>query len=186
MILIENCDSDKFLKEECLVYMIRYFHSCEDKEMVSEIFKILMIRCTKFIQNRLKSLGQRAEDAFSEIVTNLVKQILNLESDRSDFYQVRFWRALKCLILSEFKRQTILLNKDEKSISLSGMGEDPNNSGVEEDILDESLSQEEIVMCEESLNILVHPYFKEVFILRHYYGWPIESDDPNERGQISG
>ena len=41
-------------------------------------------------------------------------------------------------------------------------------------------------MCEESLNILVHPYFKEVFILRHYYGWPIESDDPNERGQISG
>ena len=56
LILIENCDSDKFLKEECLVYMIRYFHSCEDKEMVSEIFKILMIRCTKFIQNRLKSL----------------------------------------------------------------------------------------------------------------------------------
>lgn len=176
---IQDRNLKDFLKEECLVYMIRHYHDLGDREMVSNLFKELMSRCVEFIHKHQKSLGQRAEDAFREVIANLTDKLLDLESDRGDFFQARFWLGLKRLTLTEFNKQIREMKKEEKTFSLSNQKEGPNGPEMAIEIQDESMSQEEIAMCKEGLAVLKYPY-NEVFILRYYSGWPIDSNDPDK------
>lgn len=167
-----------FLQEECIVYMIREYQLAQNTSMVSQLFKILMNRCTGFIYDFLVALGDWADEAYREVIADLVDNILDFKSDRGDYYQVRFWVGLQRLSISEFQRQVTKKKEEQKTIFIDDLGEQEEDQKPLSVIPEYSISPEEKFLCEEALSFLKEPY-REVFILRNHAGWPIESNDEN-------
>lgn len=169
-----------YLAEECLVYMIHEFRSKSDGQMVSDLFKVLLDRSTGFVKGHFQALEpERADDAFQEVFTSVVEQILDMDSDKGDFFQVRFWHALKCLAITEGGKQLSKQNVEEGFVSMDAEEEGEEGPKPKVEIPDGSMSLEGKAMYREGLGVLRDPY-RKVFILRHYEGWPIYSKDPCE------
>jgi len=133
-----------------------------------------------------------AEEGYSEVVATLFCRILDLDSDQGDFLQVRFWIALKSLTVQAFNRQ---LNQPKHERN----GSQPSSSkGYEIENVD-AMSHERVVRAPDTnssrtiesevtdkdtirraLGHLQEP-LRTVYVLRHYWGWPIEDQDPNTR-----
>lgn len=195
-VLIERaggCDpaDPTYLREECLVYMIRHYQRTAQKDVVRDLSIALLRRCAKPIHGRLASLGSDLkDDGFSAVVEQLFTRILDLDSDRGDFLQVRFGRALKFLITDMFNNLVRQHQRTQGTIPLSALaGYDAADA---EDTLDDvrhrsldvvppvapaHLSPELSALCREALHLL-QPSHRNAFVLYHYGGWPIESSDP--------
>ncbi len=179
--------SSDYVQEECLVYLIREYKRKDRNSVVNDLTRILLQRCAKFINNRLQILGQdTVEEAFHDVIQEMFTQILDLDSDRGDFLQVRFWAALKVIVISTFNRYKKRLEEAKNTVPLSSLAgyertaDDSNTRTFVplEDLVDSSLSMEQRVLYQEGLNTLEDPY-RTAFVLRHYYGWPIEASDPS-------
>lgn len=166
-----------FFQEECLVYMIRHYLITENNGIVSKLFQLLMSRCTGTIYNHLNLEKDHTEEAYREVIKNLVDNILDLETDKGDYFQVRFWFGLKRLVISEFARQLKIIEEDQHLVSLDNMCTEEDR-GLLQDTPDTSLSQEELTLCRDAMATLKDPP-RTAFLLRHYHGWPIESIDEN-------
>ena len=95
-----------FLKEESLVYLIRYYRKVGHRQHVNDLSTCLVKRCAKLTYGGLGSLGADVrDDGYSEVVEELFARILDLDSDRGDFLQVRFWVVLERLTVNVFRKQ---------------------------------------------------------------------------------
>lgn len=174
-----------YLSEECLIYFIREYHRQDEEDVVGALLKILFRRCAKFIARRLRGLDpQLAEDAFSDIIAALLDQALDLERDRGDFMEVRFWVVLERIAITIFGKYRSHQSFSRMAVPLSMTGandeeDDPPHGGVrEEEVPDVSVSPEDFASYREDLNALPEEH-RTAFILR-CQGWPIESSDPDE------
>ena len=97
---ITDKTSPEFLKEECLVYLIRH-HKAGNQQCMNGLSESLLRRCGTWIKSKFHSLDpELADEGFLEVIFQLFKRILDLDSDRGDFLQVRFWLALKRLTIA--------------------------------------------------------------------------------------
>lgn len=167
-----------FFQEECLVYMIRHYYLAENHKVVSKLFELLMSRCIGFAYERLVSLGEdKKDEAYREVIKHLVDNILEFETGKGDYFQVRFWVGLERLAISEFGRQLRIIKEDQDLVSLDNMCNEEDR-GLLKDMPDTSLSQEELTLCKDAIGTLKDPQ-RTAFLLRYYHGWPIESKDAN-------
>lgn len=172
---ISDYKLEGFFQEECLVYVIRHYHIAGNEAMVSKLFEMLMKRCTGTIYKLLVLEKDKKEEAFREVIKHLVDNILDLENDKGDYFQVRFWSGLKRLAISEFDRQLHMIMEDQHLVSLDSMITEEDRNLIQ-DTPDTSLSPEQISLCIDAMGTLKDRQ-RTVFLLRHYYGWPIESID---------
>lgn len=183
--------SPDYFQEECLIYLIREFRRRNDGRTVSDLSESLLDRCKNFIYNGLFSglrvLGSQAvEDACNDVILELFTLVLDLESDRSDFLQVRFGPALQRLIIGVYRRHSSLIQEAKDSVPLSSVagyeserdGDDIQRVVPLDDVVDHTISMEQRALYREGLSFLEEPY-RTVFILRHYEGWQIEAKDPS-------
>ena len=177
-----------YFQEECLVYLIREFHRRGDEPIVNDLSEILLRRCKSMTYGRLQALGlQAVDDAFSDVIWDLFTRILDLESDRGDFLQVRFGLALKSLIIGVYNQYVRGMKKEaEYTVPLSSIagyepegGDDVRNSAQPGDVADPSISMEQRLLYREGLGSLEEPY-RTAFILRYYEEWQIEAKDASE------
>lgn len=177
-----------FLSEECLIYLIREYHRQNAEEIVWSLLDILFRRCSRFIENKLQSLeSPLAEEAYDEVIEDLLGEVLDLESNRGDFMQVRFWVVLKRITISAYGRYISQQSFVKKTVPLSLTGEygfddendSPHDGTMERDMPDQSPSPEDFAMYQEVLNAIEEPY-RTAFVLQRLHGWPIESNDPDE------
>lgn len=172
--------SPDFLKEECLVYMIREYLTLEDVRTTEQLFKFLFERIANATHQWLCSLDQdKAEDLCQDVWSKLINKIINLKSNKGDFLQVRFWVVLKRLISTAYKKQTEELVKERRHVPLYSPTSEKAEHTLMIDVEDNSIPPDEIVAYKEGLNILTKKQ-REIFVLRHYGGWPISSKDPDE------
>ena len=130
-------------------------------------------------------MGSEARDeAFDEVVLRLFELILDLESDRGDFLQVRFWVVLEKLVVSAFSRQVKELARAARQVPLSalpgasdGDDEETHVAAPLEAMATPALSADQALLYREALATLEEPY-RTAFVLRYYEGWPIEDKDP--------
>lgn len=182
--------SPDFLKEETLVYLIRHYHKIGNRQCVNDLSECLMTRCASLINNNLSSLGSDwQEDGYSEVIAEMFGMILDMETDRGDFLQVRFWVVLKRITIDVFRK---MIRVDQDTISLtSPSGQDGQDTGsattkveVQASTAAASTSVEtEVVnsiLIQDALSQLDEP-IRSAFLLRHYAGWPIEDKDPSAR-----
>ena len=185
--------SPDYHQEECLVYLIRHYHRAGDSLLVSDLAEILLRRCATLIDRRLRSLGaEAAEEGYNDVVERLFGLILDLSSDRGDFLQVRFWRALEKLAVRAFHQQLRQHQRAQVNVSLSSLighdqhegdesarmarpdGEAPITApSGEADIIRNDLIRDALSHLDEPL--------RSAFLLRYHAGWPIEDQDPTVR-----
>lgn len=178
------------LREECLVYLIRHFHRHGNVDAVRDLTNALLQRCATRINRQLTSLRRDlAEEGFHAVVEQLLTRILTLDSDRGDFLQVRFWPTMNYLIIDEFRRLASEQKHADDTVTLSTLAgydvDDGNDAHSDERHLSGSvqavapvrLSPEVRALCREALHLL-QPQHRDAFVLYHYSGWPIESNDP--------
>lgn len=175
--------SPDFLKEEALVYLIRYYRRVGNRQHVNDLSTCLVNRCAKLIYGSLGSLGPDArDDGYSEVVEELFAKILDLDSDRGDFLQVRFWVVLERITVDIFRKQVNRLELettggyDQETIDTltqQGAVVVPTafaSRSVESKVIDR-------VLIEAALHQLEEP-FRSAYLLHHYWRWPIEDKDP--------
>ena len=177
--------SPDYLQEECLAYLIREHKRKGRDGIVNDLSEILLHRCAKNVNSQLENLDQDVvDDAFQDVIQELFTQILDLESDRGDFLQVRFWTVLKRLEITSFNRYQKKQEEAKNTILLSSLAgyqhdrDDNNNQTfvLQEKVVDSSLTMEQRLLYRDGLATLKHPY-RTAFVLRHYYGWQIEATD---------
>lgn len=178
------------LAEESLVYLVRHYHAGEDGEMVRELWTRLLKRCAKRINRHLANLERDLrEQAFTDVINDVVTQILDLQNSRGDFFQVRFWMAIDGRAITIFKRYLKDLQRVAESFNLSeivgeeGGGDDDDGSfrlsAVREGVFAQGLTPEQSAILQVALEGVPEP-FRTAFILRHAEGWQVESKDPAE------
>jgi len=175
---ISDKTSPDFLQEESLVYYIREALFQNEKAAVNSLFYVLHERCVKYIHYYFRSFSiDRQQDAFQNIITNVVNKIINLDDDSGDFFQVRFWLGLKRLIITEYGRQTEEVEESEKLIFLTNKKREKMAIEPRLEISADSMSSDDLASIKMGLSSIKDPY-RKAFVLRYYAGWPIKSMIP--------
>lgn len=183
---ITDYQSPFYLKEECLVYLIREYYQHGYESIVNDLSAVLLLRCEHVIKAKLSIFGPIVlEDARQDVIAEVFAQIVDLDSDRGDFLQVRFQVVLRRLVIEAFRRQrrerkqeamqTVLFMSDQNAETESD-GSAPGN--LVEEIVAPGISTEEWILCRDALFSLDSPH-RTAYVLRYYYGWPVEDRDPS-------
>ena len=183
---VKDKTSPGFLKEESLVYLIRHYHKAENLQCVNNLSKCLLTRCSTLINSKLDSLNADLRDeGYWDVVAELFARILDLDSDRGDFLQVRFWMGLKRLTVQVFRKyikqcnRELLVDDEREAIDElthkreTGTTYTPEPRTVDMEPIKWTLIREALCQLEEP--------FRSAFLLRRYYEWPIEAQNPNVR-----
>ena len=181
---ITDSDSNNYLQEEALVFLIKQSHKEQDLALYNELFSALLLRCKEYIVSALRGLSANIkEDALCEVIGKLIKSILR-DDGKGDFLQVRFWVVLERMTVDVYRKFDRIRKKDrellepeafleldpdwpneidERLVPRSTILNDNHNSTVEEEIL-----------LKNSLYYL-NPQLRLVYCLYHYDHWPIDS-----------
>jgi DNA-directed RNA polymerase specialized sigma24 family protein len=207
---VRDKDHSLFIGEEALVFLIRYYHLRGDALVVDRLCDVLVRRINWTIKKWMREAGFRYEDdkegvveATQEVVVRLFGGsqvrgeerreggILDLESDKSDFAQARFWHFLRLRTIDVTRAAGVVRGRDAQSMNVSDV--DGNSAGDDapkgksvpvggwESITPwEALTQEhESDLVQAAMRQLPnHPTpYRDVLRLRYLDGWQIEADD---------
>ena len=167
------------LAPEALVYFIRRAVRNEEERIRDELLRELLERCNPHFRGKFRGFSQQDREDLQGEVQRVIIEDLFARDDRSDFMQVRFWSYLekKCVDACRAAwRQT----EDTESLETgySGDGASEGSTRLHQEV-DRQLSPEDFSMISEALEHLP-PRLRQVFLLRHYVGMKIGSDDPSE------
>lgn len=174
--------SKLFLKEECLVYLIRDFAQGGDEAMASEISNELAVRCMDFIKNHVRRLVNFAdlEECRNDILMQTFERIYDFKTDRADYLEVSFWNYLKRLsddAIEKFnttQRRAWVTDSFDDTLST----EEGTKSKVSEPSSDFSVEMFDSIRLREAL-LLLPSHIRTAFIMHYLDGYQIESNDPN-------
>ena len=181
---VRDEDSPSFLKEEALVYLVRHYHGAGDRKFVNDLSECLLKRCATWIDGKLRGLRtDLREDGHSGVVAEVFGRILDLDSDRGDFLQVRFWMGLERITVNVFRKQVSQFDTESSGdydqatvdeLTQRGAIVVPTTSAgrpIESEAIDN-------VLIEAALHQLEEP-IRSAYLLRHHKNWPIEDKDPD-------
>lgn len=187
---VSDKSSPDFLKEEALVYLIRHYHREEDRGIVAALTEVLLGRFASWVESRLRTLGDEAvNDGYTDVVTRLFIRILDIDSNRGDFLQVRFWLVLKRLTVRAFNEQLKHVNRKKSNNSLESIagyeGGNSDEAGYgwmvkpSDSVTCRSAESQatDNIFIRQAMSQLKEP-FRSAYLLRHYHNWPIENQDP--------
>lgn len=178
-----------YLGPECLVFLIRHFAGASDGDMVHALSRGLLNRCARRIRKAFEPLDDREarEEAKSWVVAQLFGKVLDLASDRGDFFQVRFWVGLDALTFKALRRAYTAEKRANTMLRLSELaGEDSEDDdppvfrGRSEVSLDPSQWPDRTALLKDAERALaaMNPKHAEVFKMKHLYDIPIEDKNP--------
>lgn len=180
--------SPQFVRDECLVYLIREAWLANDSARYSTLTAQLLRRCTRSIQRNLRALGVAADDEkdlYGDVVTAMMTAILD-EDGAGEFYEVRFRLALRRLTIKVHGKYATRQERAQREDSLnapSGGDDEGEEEGV---ALEEHVGGTENVaddvgqrlVIREALAAIRDPRHRQAFVLHFYDDWPIETKDP--------
>ena len=177
-------ESPTHLKDEALCYLIRERLRAGHQESANAVAEVLLRRHARTIRSRIGRGGvdeRHREDCTGEIVSRLLTELFDIDSDRSDFAQVRFglyFEKLSNGVISKFRK---LQQRERQGESVIYTQDDRTE---EIDLLDtladeRALSAEGRVLMRDALAFLSNE-LREVFLLRYFEGWQTESNSPTE------
>jgi DNA-directed RNA polymerase specialized sigma24 family protein len=174
--------SELFLKEECLVYLIRDFARRGDDALVSEMSNELTVRCMDFVKYQVRRLVNFAdlEECRNEILMQTFERIYDFETDRADYLEVSFWNYLKRLSddaiekFNTMQRRAWVTDSFDDTLAT----EEGTKSKGSEPSSDFSVEMFDSIRLREAL-LLLPLHIRTAFIMHHLDGYQIESNDPN-------
>lgn len=185
---IRSYEASDYLREECLIYLIREYLRRGVVSIAKRLSEILYRRCAKSVNERLRSLGpQYIDDAFNEVMKEMFERINDLENDRGDYFQVRFWVALKGLAIKTFGRYVKRIEREKREQTWAQIGTVPGNEDGENEAPDPLANAEEPIVSVGDLPVLKEGLYaikdfrhRIAFVLRYFGGIQTESKNPDE------
>jgi RNA polymerase sigma factor (sigma-70 family) len=177
-------ESPTHLKDETLCYLIRERLRAGRHDAANVVTEVLLHRHAGTIRSRIGRGGverRHREDCDGEIVSQLLIELFDTDSDRSDFAQVRFglyFERLSNRVISRFRK---LQQRERQAESItSSQGDRTEEIDLLDTLADErALSAEDRALTRDALAHLPDD-LREVFLLRYFEGWQTESSSPTE------
>ena len=196
-IRIRDYEAPEYLQEECIVYLIREFalqSGPRARQMVSKLSEGLIGRFAKHLNDRLGGLSKKSDrdEAFNAVVAKLFDEIADLDSDRGDFFQVRFWVRLGHFAIDEFRKRSDFIKLRQKHDSLEELAqyEESDDEITTNDPLkdEQAISPENRASWEDlesrALAQIGEPH-RTAYILRYKMEWLTETEKEDEPITIS-
>ena len=188
-VAIERYTTPGFIKEECLVYLIRRFLRAGESELASHLINCLANRIARRVHSRVSASldWSLVDDSAQEVMIEVARRITDLTSDRDDFAQSRFglWleRVTYNAIRPDKRTQKITRVKraDIEEVEQSNGKKKPLTEGPisPEQILVNAEAQQRREEKAERLLEQLDPEVREAYILRNRDGMEIENKDPD-------
>lgn len=180
-IQIRDHNHPDFIQEESLVHLIRVSHQQKRRDRVDPLLSELIRRASRKVDKTVRIFldQHHVDECFSDVIVAIIAGVLEIESDKEDFAEVRFWPWLRAKIFGVLRTHLRQQRSNAVTDSLSDF-EQNDTSTVErlpDALVDTQLFAEERADILEVLD-LFNDKERLVFLMRHCYGWPIESDDP--------
>lgn len=177
---ITDKENPLFIIEEVLVFLLRAALAAGKIVESEQISEILFKRVEKRIKSYARKFVPKAyvEEAVGDMLGDLFMKICNIESDKCDFAQIRFWLFFKRLCGESWGKYQAQGKLDDWSLFLDKPDprtEKPGELEAEE----KNYSATDWQDIRKGLNVLPEP-IRTAFILRYGEGWQVESKDPAE------
>ncbi len=175
--------SDGDVQAESLAYFLREWHREAHPAARDWLVEQTLDRIDRFIDNHLYGLRDAdKEDAHGDVVARVFQAMFDLENPRGEYYQVRFWNALKARCIDRYDHYH--RRAKEERANRVGNPHDRDGEDAEDPagrvadatmhVADEVLDREEIRHAMQRLREIVPQDQLEAFVLRKAYQWPIE------------
>ena len=178
-----------YLPTECLVYLLRHAFRSGNTKLRDVIVNPLLKRCERILNSKIPDDQPNAEELREAVLGKFTELLARDANDHSqtklDYYEVRFNDAFRKLRISFFRSEKytrvsmpLAADADEgqAEIDPEGVCRLLKSTGQE-------LSPEDVVtgkqLC-DAVEALPHDETRAI-ILHFFYGYKIESIDPNER-----
>lgn len=98
-VALEDYQQSGYLKEECVVYLIRKLQRDGEFDLAGQFMNYLAIRIAKRVHRQLSKFLHRTlvDQCFRDVISEVTCRVIDLSSDADDFAQVRFGRWLEWL-----------------------------------------------------------------------------------------
>lgn len=175
------------------MYFIRQSHLADDSDTTNALSKILLDRTAKWIIASFLKLGLKLDDAikaYRDLVADVVDAITDPTSDLGDFFQAKFWKALKGDLSNMHDRQVRADYQDQLHVSLtdpvqdSDAGEGGESGGEQVQFGERVDSGQDIELdtlyrleVQQGLHSVRNPLHRKAFVLHYFEHWPIETKD---------
>lgn len=165
-----------YLPAEALIYFIRRADRDNDLKTREALFRELLERCIAFFRGKFRGFScEDREDLQGDVMSKVVEDVL-APGDSGDFMQVRFWKYLTNKTIDAC-RKAFRHAGDTESLDTGYSGNDENEGLTKlEKQVDAKLTPEQLATLSEGLATLP-PRLCHVFLLRHWVGMKIGSDD---------
>ena len=176
----------EFLAPEALVYFIRQAIRSGEIRIRDHLVRELLERCIPYFRGQFRGFRREDREDLQGDAQKMIITDLFAQDDRSDFMQVRFWTYLerKCI---DACRATLRHTKDTESLETGVSGERASEGMTRlETEAARQISPEDWTMISQGLKRLPSP-LGWVFLLRHYVGMKIGSDNlgKDEVGEVT-
>jgi len=188
-VAIERYTVPGFIKEECLVYLVRLFLREGEDELVSHLMNSLATRIARRVHSQaLASLHwSLVDDCSQNILMDVARRLTDMTTDKDDFAQTRFGLWLERVTYKALRpyrtnqKKTRATQVDVEVIERS--------NGKKHRLHDDPLSPEQILEQAETKRLRkqkadellkkLDPDVREAYRLRHEEGMEIENGDPD-------
>jgi DNA-directed RNA polymerase specialized sigma24 family protein len=169
--------SPDFLSAEALVFFIRRAVRTGDIKTRDALFRQLFERCMPYFRGQFRGFARETREDLQGDVMKKVVEDLFAADDHGDFMQVRFWKYLDNKRIDAC-RTAFRHSDDMESLDTGFSGESESEGRTRlEKAADDRLSPEQLAILSEGLAKLP-ARLRHVFLLRHYVGMQVGSDDP--------
>jgi RNA polymerase sigma factor (sigma-70 family) len=174
-VAIQDFRQSGFIKEECLVYLIRKLRKDGEFALADEFVHHLALRIAKRVHRQLsKSLHESLViECYSDVISEVTCRIIDVNSDRDDYAQVRFGRWLKMLTFNVMRSFRRLQDRSRASDAPDDDPEVPSDGSQVP--VDSKPLPDALLLKKEGLALLnqLDPAKRTAFVLRHAAGWEI-------------
>lgn len=165
--------TDDYFQEECLVYLIRAFRIEGGLDLADKLIVALIDRCKKHIDTILRKwlAPHYIEDCFPEVINEIIGQIFDISSDKSNFAETRFWVWLNGRIFNVLRKYLKIQKEDSKTDNYEEYFSDSRIS------IDKALERKDGLA--KAWSILTEKE-RQIYKMRYDWKWKIFSENPSE------
>lgn len=177
-----DTEAGGFLKEECLVHLIRELARRGEEQTSRQVAEELAIRCMDFIRGQVRRLigDEYLEDCRNDVLSQTFERIFDSDTDRADYFEVSFWQFLKRLCGDEVDKYWRVQGKERSTDSYDDVVETEGGDVAKaaQPSADFRLETFDHIRLREGL-LRLPVEIRTAFILHYLDGHPVESSDPH-------
>lgn len=165
--------ADDYFQEECLVYLIRAFRIEGEMELADKLIVALIDRCKKKIDTILRKLLTQhyINECFEEVIDEIIGQIYDTNSDKSNFAETKFWVWLNGRVCNVRRKYFKYQEEDSKTESFEDYFRGSRTT------IGDAVERKDGL---HKANNLLTERERQIYKMRYDLKWKIFSEDPSE------